>query len=103
MNVPKHMEWHLEFYGHFSPEYYREDTCANCGEPIYRYQMDTEVKWRHFNHASYCSTLTAKPLSQVTDPRYAASGDGLLFKCYQEGCFCTDNPNYREWNTSASS
>ncbi|WP_062906224.1 hypothetical protein [Mycobacterium avium] len=59
--VPEHMREDAEFYEHWAPEYYEEAECRNCGKPIYRYQMDLIVEWRHFNHAVYCVNLRAEP------------------------------------------
>ena len=61
MTVPEHMREGAEYYGHWAPEWYKEAACANCSKPIYRYEMDLIVEWKHFNHEAYCSTLRAKP------------------------------------------
>lgn len=57
-DIPKHMRESASFYSSetysgFSPEFYEESECE-CGKPIYRYQMDVEVRWRHFNHRQEC-------------------------------------------------
>ena len=62
-SVPEHMREDAECYGHFLPKFYEEDEC-HCGKLIYRYQMDVVVEWKHFNHATYCDTRTAKPVGR---------------------------------------
>lgn len=64
--IPEHMQEHAECYrsdtySGFSPEFYEENECKNCDQPIYKYMMDLVIEWKHFNHYTYCSTLRAAP------------------------------------------
>jgi len=52
--MPEHMRADAEFYNHWAPEYYEESECV-CGRPIYRYQMDVVIEWKHFDHHVYCN------------------------------------------------
>ena len=60
-NVPEHMPEDAEYFNHYSPEFYQEAECEHCGRPIYRYEMDLIVEWKHFDHYAQCNPLRAKP------------------------------------------
>lgn len=61
--IPDHMK--ANGWGDsFDPESYEETVCELCRHPIYRYQMDIIVEWKHFNHSVYCCTDKAVPVSE---------------------------------------
>lgn len=64
--IPEHMREGAEFfrsdtYSGFSPEYYEESSCQNCGKPVYKYLMDVIVEWKHFDHSRHCYSWVAMP------------------------------------------
>lgn len=60
--IPEHMQ---DTYA-FDPKWYVESGCTNCGQPLYRYEMDVEVRWRHFTHSVYCyPAQVAKPIDDI--------------------------------------
>ncbi len=62
-DAPEHMREEAEYFGHFSPDFYFESTCQHCGQPVYKYQLDLIIEWKHFNHDVYCyRSPRAKPV-----------------------------------------
>lgn len=50
----------------FDPEWYWESRCQDCDQPLYRYEMDLEVRWKHFTHSIYCHPdRVAKPIDDI--------------------------------------
>lgn len=66
-SVPEHMREGAEDYDHWAPQFYEESECEHCGRPIYRYQMDLIVQWKHLDHSAYCVTTKAKPREEPHD------------------------------------
>ncbi len=46
---------HMADEPNFDPKWYDEPPCQDCKELLYRYKMDTVVRWRHAaTHSEFC-------------------------------------------------